>query len=118
VEHIYDWVLKVAEGAALMTGTSLEVEFLGGIYNKVPNKVLSDVVIANMREIGAPSYTDEELEFARKIGETVPRQQKIDALRKSEFPEWEKYVDVDLVSNVLDPWNEGKTGGAPPTSPT
>jgi aminobenzoyl-glutamate utilization protein B len=77
VEHIYDWVLKVAEGAALMTGTSLEVEFLGGIYNKVPNKVLSDVVIANMREIGAPSYTDEELEFARKIGETVPREERV-----------------------------------------
>jgi aminobenzoyl-glutamate utilization protein B len=111
VDHIYEWIQRIAEGAALMTGTRLEVDFLGGIYNKVPNKVLSEVVLANMREIGAPTYTDEELEFAREIGETVPRQQKIDALRKREVPEWEKYVDVDLVTDILDPWNEGKTSG-------
>jgi aminobenzoyl-glutamate utilization protein B len=111
VDHIYQWILDIAKGAALMTGTSLEVDFLGGIYNKVPNKVLSDVVIANMREIGAPTYTEEELEFARKIGETVPRQQKIDTLRKQEVPDWEKYMDVDLVTDILDPWDEGKTGG-------
>ena len=29
-----------------------------GIYNKVPSKALSDVVTANMREIGTPSYTE------------------------------------------------------------
>ena len=116
VDHIYDWVVKIAEGAALMTGTSLGVDFLGGIYNKLPNKVLSEVVISNMREIGTPTYTEEELEFARKIGETVPRQQKLDGLRKSEFPEWEKYVDVDLVTDILDPWDEGKTSGGPPMS--
>jgi aminobenzoyl-glutamate utilization protein B len=94
-----------------MTGTSLEVDFLGGIYNKIPNKVLSEAVLSNMREIGAPTYTEEELEFAKKIGETVPRQQKIDALRKQEFPNWEKYVDVDLVTDILDPWDEGKSSG-------
>ncbi|MES0326528.1 MAG: amidohydrolase, partial [Candidatus Bathyarchaeia archaeon] len=77
VDHIYEWIQRIAEGAALMTGTRLEVDFLGGIYNKISNKVLSDVVLANMREIGAPTFTHEELEFARKIGEAVPRQQKI-----------------------------------------
>jgi len=111
VDHIHDRIIKIAEGAALMTDTRLEVDFLGGIYNKVPNKVLSDVVLANMREIGAPTYTEEELEFARKIGESVPRQQKIDTLRKREVPDWEKYVDVNLATDILDPWNEGKTSG-------
>jgi aminobenzoyl-glutamate utilization protein B len=111
VDHIYNWIQKIAEGAALMTGTRLEIDFLGGIYNKIPNKILADVVLANMREIGAPTYSDEELEFARKIGETVSKQQKIDALRKREVPEWKKYVDVDLVTDILDPWDEGKTSG-------
>ncbi|MGD2201179.1 MAG: amidohydrolase [Candidatus Bathyarchaeota archaeon] len=111
VDHIHDWVLKIAEGAALMTGTRLEVEFLGGIYNKLPSKTLSGVVLDNMREIGAPEYTEEELGFAKKIGETIPRQQKIDALRKREVPEWERYVDVDLVRDILDPWDEGETSG-------
>ena len=111
VDHIHDWILRIAEGAALMTGTDLKVEFLGGIYNKLPNKTLSELVIANMREIGAPTYTEEELEFARKIGETIPPEQKRDGLRKREIPDWERYIDVDLVTDVLDPWDEGQAGG-------
>ena len=111
VDRIHDWILKIAEGAALMTGTTLKVEFLGGIYNKMPNKTLSELVIANMREIGAPTYTVEELEFARKIGETIPPEQKRDGLRKREIPDWERYIDVDLVTDILDPWDEGKVSG-------
>jgi aminobenzoyl-glutamate utilization protein B len=111
VDHIHEWILKIAEGAALMTGTTLKVEFLGGIYNKLPNKTLSSLVIRNMREIGAPEYTREELEFARMIGETVPKDQKRDALRKRELPDWEKFLDVDLMTDILDPWDEGKVSG-------
>jgi aminobenzoyl-glutamate utilization protein B len=111
VDHIHDWILRIAEGAALMTGTDLKVEFLGGIYNKLPNKILSALVIANMREIGAPTYTEKELEFARKIGETISPEQKRDGLRKREIPDWERYIDVDLVTDILDPWDEGKVSG-------
>jgi aminobenzoyl-glutamate utilization protein B len=111
VDRIYEWILKVAEGAALMTDTTLRVELLGGIYNKLPNKTLSEIVITNMREIGAPEYTEKELEFVRRIGETVPAEQKRDSLRKWELPDWERYLDVDLVTDILDPWDEGKVGG-------
>ncbi len=111
VDHIYEWVLKIAEGAALMTGTTHKAEFKKAIYNKMPNRTLSELVITNMREIGAPTYTEEELAFAAKIAEAVPRQAKMDSLRKSKVPEWEKYKDVDLVTDILDPWNEGKTSG-------
>jgi len=108
VDPLYDRILKIAEGAALMTETTLKVEFLGGCYNILPNKAMSDVVLVNMREIGPPDYSEEELEFARKIAETVPKDQKRDALRKIELPNWEKYMDVHLVQEVIDPWDEGK----------
>ena len=107
VDHIYDWVLRIAEGAALMTGTTYKVEFKKAIYNKMPNKTLSKLVIANMREIGAPTYSDEELAFAAKIAEVVPMQAKMDSLRKRKIPEWKRYVDVNLVTDILNPWNEG-----------
>ncbi len=107
VEEIYEWVLRIADGADLMAGTTHRVEFLGGCYNLLPNRILSEVVLANMREIGPPRYTEEELEFARRIGETVPREQKRDALRRIRFPNWERYMDVDLVQEVIDPWDEG-----------
>ena len=108
LEPIYERIIKIAEGAALMTDTELKAEFIVGIYNKLPSKVLSKVVVSNMREVGAPNYTDEELEFARKIAESVPKQQKIDSLRKSKVPDWEKYIDVDIFTDILDPWNEGE----------
>lgn len=108
VEQIYERILKIADGADLMVGTTHKVEFLTGIYNILPNKTLSEVVITNMREIGAPMYTKEELEFARKIGETISHEEKRDTLRKTEFPNWERYMDVDLVHEVIEPWDEGK----------
>jgi aminobenzoyl-glutamate utilization protein B len=111
LEPIYVRVLKIAEGAAMMTETRLKVEFIAGIYNLLPSKTLSGVVVGNMREVGAPSYTEEELVFARKIAETVPREQKIDNLRKTKLPNWERYVDIDLVTDILDPWNEGEVSG-------
>jgi aminobenzoyl-glutamate utilization protein B len=108
VEPIHERVLKIAEGAAMMTETTMRFEFLSGCYNVLPSKALSELVILNMREIGAPEYTEEELEFAGKIAETVPREQKRDALRKRKVPNWERYMDVDLVTDILDPWDEGE----------
>ena len=107
VEHIYKRVLKIAEGAALMTETELEVEFIKAIYNKIPSKVLSDLVISNMREIGTPEYTETELEWAKKLTSTISREAKISQLRKSKRPGWEKLVDVIIDTSVPDAWNEG-----------
>ncbi|HIH88999.1 TPA: amidohydrolase, partial [Candidatus Bathyarchaeota archaeon] len=100
-----------AEGAALMTETTLKVEFLTGVYNLLPSKTLSRVVVANMREIGAPKYTKDDLAFAAEIAKSFPKEQKIDNLRKSKLPNWERYVDVDIVTDILDPWNEGEVSG-------
>jgi aminobenzoyl-glutamate utilization protein B len=108
VDEIYNWLLKIAEGASLMTETRLNVEFVKGIYNLLPNRTLAETVVENMREIGSPEYTEEELEFARKIGETVPKQAKMHGLRRYKVPNWEKYLDVDLVTDILDPWDEGE----------
>ncbi|TRO59719.1 amidohydrolase [Candidatus Bathyarchaeota archaeon] len=107
VEHIYDRVLKIANGAAMMTETELEVEFIKAIYNKIPSKVLSEVVTRNLREIGAPQYTDEELEFAKKLVSTVSREAKIETLRKSKRPEWEKLIDTVMDTSIPDAWNDG-----------
>jgi len=108
LEPIYKRILKIAEGAAMMTETNLEVEFLGGCYNKLPSRALSELVTANMREIGAPRYTGEELEFAGRIAKSFPKEQKRDALRNRKVPDWEKYVDIDLVTDILDAWDEGE----------
>jgi aminobenzoyl-glutamate utilization protein B len=109
VDPLFERIKKIAEGAALMTGTELRIDHTGGLYNVIPSRALSEVVTANMREVGAPEYTEEELEFAAKIAESFPKESKIDGLRKRKVPDWERYVDVDLVTDILDPWDEGET---------
>ena len=108
VDHIYERVLKIANGAAMMTETELEVEFLKGVSNKIPSLVLSQVVTDNMRLVGPPEYTDEEVEWARKLVSTVSREEKVEQLRKTKRPGWEEMVDVVMDRTVPDAWNEGE----------
>jgi len=102
-------VLKIAEGAALMTETRLEAEMSPGGYHKIPNKVLSTIVTANMRLVGPPEYSPEDYEFAAKIAESFPNEDRVNGLRKNKVPDWEKYTDTDLVTTIFDAWNDGTT---------
>ncbi len=110
VEQIYKRILDIAKGACLMTGTTHEVEFLKAIYNKIPSRTLSELVTANMREIGPPEYTDEELKFAEEIAKSISKEDKIETLRKSNRPGWEELTDVLLDRTIPDAWNEGEPG--------
>lgn len=73
VEDTYNRLVKVAQGAALMTETELDVEFLGGCYNTMPNEVLSRQCCDLMEAIGAPVWTKEEIEFAEALNKTCPQ---------------------------------------------
>lgn len=107
VESIYKWVLKIAEGAAMMSRTNLEAQFIEGLYNVLPNKALSDVITENMREIGAPEYAADEMKFAEQITETVTKEDKREELRLTKRPGWEKLMDTYIDTEILDPWDEG-----------
>ena len=108
VEFIYNWILDIAEGAAKMTRTTVKHEFLGGLYNRIPNKVISETIVKNMREIGLPKYTDEEIKFAEEIAKSIPPEMKIEALRKTRRPGWERLIDKLIDDEVPDPWGEGE----------
>ncbi|MFQ6076560.1 MAG: amidohydrolase [Candidatus Bathyarchaeia archaeon] len=111
VESIYRWILNIAEGADLMAGTTHEVEFLTGCYNRLSNRRLSELIVKNMREIGAPTYTAEELAFAREISETIPPEEKRAAIKRSKRPGWKELLDIDLDRSIPDPWGEGEVMG-------
>jgi len=108
LEPIYERILKIAEGAALMTETELKVEFIKGIYNKLPNKVLSDAVTANMRAIGPPEYTEEEMSFAEEVSKSISEDSKRTTLWKTKRPGWEKLMDIVMDRTVPEPWNDGE----------
>jgi aminobenzoyl-glutamate utilization protein B len=111
VEEYYERVLKIAEGADLMAGTAHKVKFLTGVHNGMPNKPLAELIVANMREIGAPTYTDEELAWAKELGKSVPRDQKRKGLARSHLPNAMSLLDVDIDTNIYDPYGEEIKGG-------
>ena len=108
MEFIYNWILEIAEGAAMMTRTEVKTEFLEGSYNVIPNRTISELIVKNMREIGLPEYSDEDLKFAEEIAKTITSDMKIAQLKKSKRPEWERLVDKLIDDEVPDPWGEGE----------
>jgi aminobenzoyl-glutamate utilization protein B len=111
LDLIYNRVIDIAKGAALMTGTTFKHQLIIGVNNIVPNRVLSEIVVSNMRETGSPKYTEEEMDFAREIAKTIPPEEKITSLRKSKRPGWEKLRDTILDQTIADAWNDGEAGG-------
>jgi len=72
VEEIYERLIKVAEGAALMTETTFEIEFIGGVYNLIHNEVITEVLAEKLKEAHPPKFNKEEQEFAKEIKKTLP----------------------------------------------
>ena len=71
-EKLYDRVKRIAQGAALMTDTELEIVFDEGLSNTLPNFVLEDVMAQAFRELGVPEYTPQEREYAQRFKDTFP----------------------------------------------
>jgi aminobenzoyl-glutamate utilization protein B len=109
VDPLFERIKKIAEGAAMMTETELKIEHSGGLYNLIPNRPLAETVTANMREVGGPEWSEEDYAFAAKIAKSVPKEHKAAGLRRFKIPDWEKYIDVDLMSDILDPLGDGET---------
>ncbi|WP_421617709.1 M20 family metallopeptidase [Brevibacillus sp. TJ4] len=81
VQEIYERVCDIAKGAALMTGTEVEIVFDKACSNLVPNTVLENVMYRNYVELGIPSHDEQELELARRVRATLSAQE-IDSVRR------------------------------------
>jgi aminobenzoyl-glutamate utilization protein B len=67
VQELYERVNKIARGAALMTETELEIDFVKGCSNLIVNATLEKALYKNMQEIPVPTYTEEEKAFAAEV---------------------------------------------------
>jgi len=82
-EALYQRVLNIARGAALMTDTRLEIIFDEGLSNTVPIFALEDVMATVFREVKAPEYTDDERAFAQRFKDTFPLEGQLSDLPQS-----------------------------------
>lgn len=79
VKEIFERVLDIARGAALMTGTQMEMEWDAVCTEYMVNETLAQVMYKNMAELGPIRYTDEELRYAARYTETLSESAKASA---------------------------------------
>lgn len=88
VKKLYERVCDVARGAALITGTTVDIVFDEGLYDTMPNFALEDVLKDAWLKAGVPVYTDEEREYAGRF--------------KASFPEEDLYGDMPVgVTDIM-----------------
>lgn len=72
---IFERMNQVARGAAMMTGTDVEIEYQNGVTSLLPNSVLDGLLFENLRAVPRPTYTAEESAYAEKMKATIHNQQ-------------------------------------------
>jgi len=67
LQTIWDRVMDIARGAALGTGTEVEVEVMHGNHSLLPNRQLAEVMHRNLTRVGGVHYNEEEIRYAEEI---------------------------------------------------
>ena len=67
VKQIFDRVVKAAEGAAMGTGNTMDFEIIGGTHDLLLIRSLAELAQKNLDRVGGVTYTNEEIEFGKKI---------------------------------------------------
>jgi len=69
---IWPRILKIGQGASLMTETTLDVQTISSDSNIVPNDVLALAAQKDLEEAGGFQYTPEEKHFAENLQKSLP----------------------------------------------
>ena len=76
LKPIFERVTDIARGAALMTGTTVEIEWDSACAEYIINDALGRVMYSNMSSLGHPEYTADETAYAKKYTDTLPESAK------------------------------------------
>lgn len=76
VREVYERVVDIAKGAALMSGTKMEVVFDKASSNMLYNDVLGRLLYEKLMELGQVPVDDADIAYAKKIRESLNQQEK------------------------------------------
>lgn len=71
LEGIWERIVNAARGAALGTGTTMEMEIVNSVYNKLANDYLANLMEKQLERVGGVHYTTEEEQFAAALRLTL-----------------------------------------------
>jgi len=69
---IWDRIVACAKGAAMATGTTVDVRIISSDYNIVGNTPLAERMYQNLNELGGITYTPAETDFAARLTALLP----------------------------------------------
>src|SRR5690348_14068512 len=69
----YDKLVKIAEGAALMTGTTYDVKYAASAWPQLVSRTIAEAIQKNIDAVGVPNWTAEEQQFARDFQKSAER---------------------------------------------
>jgi aminobenzoyl-glutamate utilization protein B len=70
-EAINEVVERCADAAALVSRCIVKKRLITAVRTGLPNRVLTDLMMENLKEIGPPKHTQEDEEFGREIQENL-----------------------------------------------
>lgn len=102
-KELYERVVKVARGAAMMTETEVTPELAMAFTEYIPNLALASIVSEAMQEIGAPAWDTEDFALAKAFLESYDEDTK-ETIRESykrEFgDDWKRRWELPLDTGV------------------
>ncbi len=71
IMEVYDRANKIAEGAALMTNTTVSKKVLGSAWPRHFNKVIAETMYENIKEVGLPEWSKADQALAMALQKEV-----------------------------------------------
>lgn len=108
MQELFERVVDVARGAALMTGTTMTYEITMAFSDYVPNDTLAEVAGQCLQEIGAPAWTAADYQLAKgfldSYGETIRESIRADLTAEFGAERGAQLFELPLHSEVT-PYN-------------
>ncbi|MFX0094826.1 MAG: M20 family metallopeptidase [Candidatus Hodarchaeota archaeon] len=114
VKEIYPRIVKVAKGAALMTETEIKIEFLDGTAHPLPNITLEELLFEKMKQVGPPSFDEEDQKSAHEFRKTFSSgyfENLLAKMPQEVQKDVERLKDEALCNVILPIFGRGKTMG-------
>ncbi len=93
VKAVVEKVKKIVEGAAIATGTSHKINYMGSYHEMLINREGSKIMQKNLEKIGAITYTEDETMYAQKIQKEAEVEEKGMIATIEKLKEPEKYPE-------------------------
>ena len=75
MKPVYERVVEMAEGAAILANVDYKVSLISGIYEVLVNRTGGEVMQKNLELLGSIEYTEKEIKFAKEIQASTDKPQ-------------------------------------------